>query len=172
MLRGVPRFVLAVALMPVAVSGQSAVPPRTPPPPLTVEANPARPVFAGSLAVRVARPAERVELLVAPHAQSSADENAVATARLAQVVRDAVGAHGVSSEPGTAVGKNMFSINGGPYAGLVRVALPAPVDDGKLRDTIDRIMSALNRLDWRARRPTHGSCRSVACSRRASPSKR
>lgn len=147
MLRGVPRLVLAAVLLPAAANGQSPVPLR-PPPPLVVDASPARPVFAGSLTVRVSRQAQRVELVVAAHAQSNPDENVAATMRLAQIVRDAVG-RGVSSEPGPAVGRNLFSVSGGPYAGLVRVVLPAPPDDAKVHDAIDRIMDAINGLDWR-----------------------
>jgi hypothetical protein len=139
MLRGVVA-VLGVGAFLVPASAQPA---GGPAPALTVNADPAHPVFAGSVRVAVERPAERIELLAAIGARASAEQNAAATDALLRLVRATVPAGGATALASTQLGGGQMLLAGGPYAGFVRIDLAPPVDDRSLRQTIAQLIAAI-----------------------------
>ncbi len=117
--------------------------------PLVIAADPARPVLAGTIGTIVERAAERVELLVAVHAQDTVAANADATAALTALLRRIVPEAVIFARPTEALGRWSGDTNGGPYGGFVRVAIPGRVDDTGLRELTGRIAAAVGNLNYR-----------------------
>ncbi len=137
--------VLAAALLAVPVAGSSQVP--AVPPPLVISADGAHPVVAGLVAATASRPAERAQLLIAVRAEATTAANEGGTSSLAALLRRTLPGLRVTPEPTGRLGGGAFRLGGGPYGGFVRVDVPAPLDVAALRGLVDRIVTAIGRLD-------------------------
>lgn len=129
----------------VLASSSGVAQPSERPPRLIVEAAPDHPVFVGSIDVLPQRRADRVELLVASPAQSTAAANKGATEGLLRAVRAVLPGYGVSAQASAASGEKSPRFDGGPFAGFIRIDVAPPLDDGTLRHDVARLMTTFAR---------------------------
>ncbi len=145
---GLLAFALAAGLQNAAGGTQIAV---STPPPLLVGVRGDRTTFAGAAYATARAPAERAELLVLARPQSTAALNAAATDALVTALREALPGLAVTGEPGAYTEPGgLHVIDAVRSGGDVRVAVPGPLDDARLRGTVERARIALDRLDWRS----------------------
>jgi hypothetical protein len=124
--------------------------PMTTPPPLAVDVRGDRTTFAGvTLALARAR-GEGAELLALVRPQATVELNRVATESLVAALRRSLPELTVTGEPGTPIEGPLHAIDAPTGGGVVRVAIPGPFDDARLRATVERARLAMSALDWRA----------------------
>lgn len=141
------RIVLTAVLAAATAqpSGASQVMVSTPPP-MVVDASPAHPVLAGGIIATARVRGERAEILAIVRPQATFDANRVVTDALVAHLRAALPGYAVSGEPlsEVALPNGMQVIDRVSAGGMVRVAVPGPLDDAGLRAVVDRARAALN----------------------------
>ena len=130
-------------------AGGTTVAVRTPPP-LVVDVQGDRTIFAGATVAIARARAERAELLALVRPQPTVELNRAGTESLVTALRRALPEFAVTGEPGTYTEDSLHAIGAVTSGGDVRVAIPGPLDDVRLRAIVERARLALSALDWRA----------------------
>jgi hypothetical protein len=138
------RALIAATACAALVASPARSQPVAPPAPLVVDADPAHPVFAGRLEVRVVRPADRIELLLGVPPQQSAEANQAATAALLELAHAALPGVPATSQPTTALRERLMPLTNPAYGGYVRLDLPPRAGDAVLRAAVTRVAEAIN----------------------------
>ncbi|HEY0396697.1 MAG TPA: hypothetical protein VGD01_19630 [Candidatus Elarobacter sp.] len=123
----------------------------TTPPPLVVDLPaPGGMALAGAAQATARARGERAELLVLAEPQTTAALNAAATDVVATVLRKALPGFEITAEPTAYTENGLHALSGFRSGGEVRVAIPGPLDDARLRELVDRARAALNQPGWRS----------------------
>jgi hypothetical protein len=149
MLRAIAVTAGLCALSATAVNGTQIA--TTTPPPLVVDlpAQGGTVLAGGAIATARAR-GERAELLVLAQPQTTAALNAAATDVIATALRKALPGFEITAEPKTYTENGRHALSGYQSGGEIRVAIPGPLDDARLRELVERARAALNQLGWRS----------------------
>ncbi len=112
--------------------------------PLTVDVDSHQTVFAGAVAADAARPPDRLEILLAGVPQPDAAAHERVTAALLALAHGALPHFVVKPLPARAPSANFWQLfNNEPPPG-VRIRIPTPATDKELRDSVSRLLAAVN----------------------------
>ncbi len=111
--------------------------------PLVVDADTHRAMFAGTVAADVTRPAARLEIVLVGRPQADVAVRARVTASLLVLAEDTLPHAGFESLPApTASDAQWRFIDPSPPS--VRIRLPMPATDDNVRDSVSRLIGAVN----------------------------